>query len=87
MTPTTLLAALLLSACSKQVPPNEPEPSQPASADLVCCESYGFGAMMAKCCESYAWTTADACTVSPEHVGGGKDVVDDALCADAPKPD
>lgn len=74
--------------------PSSGEPSTPASApadpsppasELVCCESFGYGAQMVKCCESYQWTSPDACVVPPNHVGGGKQVVDSQLCAAAPK--
>jgi hypothetical protein len=55
-------------------------PAEPAPAAQVCCESFGYGAQMVKCCETYAWTAADACVVAPGMVGGGKDVVDDSKC-------
>jgi hypothetical protein len=46
----------------------------------VCCESYGFGARMVKCCEKYQWTTAEECVVPEGFVGGGKQVVDGSMC-------
>lgn len=81
------IAALTLAACGgkDQAPTQEPAapadpqpaatPPSEAAADKVCCESFGYGAQMVKCCESYEWTTAAACTVPPGFVGGGKQVV------------
>lgn len=46
----------------------------------VCCESYGFGAGMVKCCESYQWTIPEECVVPDGFVGGGKQIVDDTKC-------
>ena len=68
----TLLA--LVSGCGAK-----PTPPTPSPAAEVCCESFGYGAQMVKCCESYAWTPAEAC-VDPGMPGGGKAIVDDALC-------
>ena len=62
----------LLIGCGK-VPPN-------TESGQVCCESFGYGAMMAKCCESYEWVAPDACTVPDGFVGGGKQVVEDGKC-------
>jgi hypothetical protein len=47
---------------------------------MVCCESFGYGSEMKKCCESYEWTEADECETSEGLVGGGKQIVDDELC-------
>lgn len=65
---------ILLVACGKTTPP------APEASELVCCESYGFGAMMAKCCETYAWTKPTECSVPEGFTGGGKQVVDDGKC-------
>ncbi|HVV84376.1 MAG TPA: hypothetical protein VHE35_15015, partial [Kofleriaceae bacterium] len=54
--------------------------SADGSAKQVCCESFGYGAQMVKCCETYAWTAADACVAPAGLVGGGKDVVSDDKC-------
>jgi hypothetical protein len=87
------IAVLLLAvaaACGKGEPaPQQPAPvaDEPAAATptapegQVCCESFGHGAQMVKCCESYAWTTAEACTVPPGMVGGGKQIVAAEKCA------
>ncbi len=48
--------------------------------ELICCESFGYGAEMVKCCETYEWTTAEECTVPEDFVGGGKAVVEDSYC-------
>jgi hypothetical protein len=50
------------------------------AGDKVCCESFGYGAQMAQCCQTYAWTTADECKVAPGFVGGGKQVVASDKC-------
>ncbi len=49
--------------------------------EKVCCESYGYGDQMVKCCETYEWTTAEECKVPENFVGGGKDIVDRSHCA------
>ena len=87
-----LLVSLVLCACSTPAPAPPPAPVPapapvppptpvPPPAAQVCCESFGFGARMVKCCESYAWTAPEACTVPPDFVGGGKAVVADSMCA------
>jgi len=91
--PLLLGLALALTACgAKAAPAPVAAPSDPATepdgtADetatepaQVCCESFGYGAQMVKCCESYAWTAPDACVVPEGLVGGGKAVVADDLC-------
>jgi hypothetical protein len=95
MTIAMVAAALALASCGKGSGPKEPaapsadpagdggDPDAPAAepgADRVCCESFGYGAGMEKCCESYAWTTAAECTIPPGFVGGGKNVVTDDRC-------
>lgn len=79
----TIGFVLLLAACPKSDPASTPPDAPVDTPAQVCCESFGYGAQMVKCCESYAWTAPDACVVSPELVGGGKAVVDDARCAAA----
>jgi hypothetical protein len=82
------IAAFALAACGgKAKAPAQPPADAPTSdapttapppaeaAAKVCCESFGYGAQMVQCCESYEWTTAEACTVPPGFVGGGKQVV------------
>lgn len=84
---------LSLAACGgKSAPPAPPTPTEteghadtggemPADdTSRVCCESFGYGAQMVKCCESYAWTTAEECTVPEGLVGGGKQVVSGDHC-------
>jgi hypothetical protein len=83
-----LLTTLLLGACAKPGPLPEPAPEPtPAPGPVapegqVCCESFGFGEMMARCCETYEWTAPEACVVPADHVGGGKSVVPNEKCAD-----
>ncbi|MCK4714569.1 MAG: hypothetical protein KAT35_03265, partial [Candidatus Aenigmarchaeota archaeon] len=56
------------------------ESGEEADSELICCESYGLGAMMVKCCESYEWTTTEECNVPEGFVGGGKNIADDSYC-------
>lgn len=82
--------ALLFAACPKgtenPTPPADPpaatDPAAPAAKTegQVCCESFGYGAMMAKCCESYSWTAPGECVVPEGMVGGGRAVVADEKC-------
>ncbi|HPW45489.1 MAG TPA: hypothetical protein PKU96_03865 [bacterium] len=51
-----------------------------SAPDMVCCESYGFGAMMVKCCEEYTWIPRNECAIPEGFVGGGKEIVGDSLC-------
>lgn len=83
------IVAVALAACgtTKTPPGPAPEPTtgpvkpvDTTPAGKVCCESFGYGAQMVKCCEAYAWTTADECKVAPGFVGGGKQVVADEKC-------
>lgn len=94
-TPLVLAATFLLAGCPKEEAPRPSADTTPAAAPAadpaapatdpaapaqVCCESFGYGAQMVKCCESYAWTTPEACTVEEGFVGGGKAVVSDDKC-------
>lgn len=76
-----LAFVLLLAGCPKAEPLVTPEPGPAPVAGQVCCESFGYGAMMVKCCESYAWTAPEACVTPEGFVGGGKAVVADEMCA------
>ncbi len=75
---------LVLGGCPKGADPTTPpagDPAaSPATAGQVCCESFGYGSMMVKCCESYAWTAPAECVVAPDMAGGGMEIVDDAKC-------
>ena len=57
-----------------------PDGTEPVSADHVCCQSFGYGAQMAECCQTYAWTSADECKAPAGFVGGGKRVVANDKC-------
>ncbi len=46
----------------------------------VCCESFGYGSEMKKCCETYSWTLPADCTVPGDWVGGSKQIVADSYC-------
>ncbi|MES2643625.1 MAG: hypothetical protein V4850_29335 [Myxococcota bacterium] len=81
-----LLATPFVAGCPKGAEPASvtaaPDPAPAAAAEeRVCCESFGYGAMMAKCCEAYSWTAPDACVVEDGIVGGGKAIVTDDKCA------
>jgi len=52
--------------------------------EVICCESFGFGAGMKKCCESYEWTLPYECLLPDNLVGGGKQIVDDSFCLGRP---
>ena len=88
------VCALSLGACAKtsdntDAKPTEAAKTEPATSEVVpaaaeakvCCESFGYGSQMVKCCETYNWTTTAECSVEPGFVGGGKAVVGDELCA------
>jgi len=73
-----LLVVVLLVGCSSDVvDPSEVE----EKIDTICCESFGYGSMMVKCCEEYEWTELDECVVEEDFVGGGKQVVSDSYCS------
>jgi hypothetical protein len=48
----------------------------------ICCESYGYGSEMVKCCESYELTTPEECVYPADYVGGGKQIVADSYCGE-----
>jgi predicted small secreted protein len=48
--------------------------------EMVCCETFGYGAMMEKVDSTYAMVSEDECIVPDDFVGGGKNVVDDDFC-------
>ena len=56
--------------------------TEPVSEEMVCCEIYGYGAMMDKVSVKHEWKLPEECTVPVDFVGGGKDIVDDANCGD-----
>lgn len=81
------LAASLFAGCTTQkqeadttVDETEEETQDQKEEGKVCCESFGYGAEMKKCCETYEWTDADKCTTEEGFVGGGKEIVDDSKC-------
>ncbi|MCP4624808.1 MAG: hypothetical protein GY850_14975 [bacterium] len=65
-----------------ETPENCPQDCLPN--ERVCCESFGYGASMEVCCESYEWTTPEECVVPDDFVGGGKKIVSDAFCLGTP---
>ena len=50
------------------------------NTEKVCCETFGYGARMIKCCQSYEMVLKDQCKVEDGMVGGGKQVVDLSFC-------
>jgi hypothetical protein len=91
-----LLTTTFVAGCPKGAAPASVTAAQDRAAEApaaaataegrVCCESFGYGAMMVKCCEAYSWTAPDACVVEDGMVGGGKAIVSDDKCAAAVAP-
>ena len=73
---TMIIFLLLLSInlCSKK---NE---ETKENFPKICCESFGYGSQMKKCCESYEMVPSEQCKVPPKFVGGGKQQVDISFC-------
>lgn len=62
-----------LSYCDfKDIASNDPQE--------VCCRSFGIGADLLECCESYDWEKEEDCSLPDNNDGGGKEVVDDIYC-------
>lgn len=47
---------------------------------IVCCEIFGYGSKMKKCCFKYRWLSKSKCVVPKNFVGGGRRVVKDSFC-------
>ena len=47
---------------------------------MVCCESFGYGVEMKKCCQQYEMMPRNKCRVGAMIDGGGKNVVSNAYC-------
>ena len=47
---------------------------------MVCCESFGYGTKMKKCCESYQMMPPENCQVEEGTAGGGMQIVDNSFC-------
>lgn len=47
---------------------------------LICCESFGYGSRMKKCCESYKMVPAEKCKIPNGIVGGGMIQVHTSFC-------
>lgn len=54
----------------------EPKPKE----KIVCCESFGYGTKMKKCCESYQMMPPENCKVEEGTAGGGMQIVDNSFC-------
>jgi len=65
-----IAAIMLLIGWSVSAPPN-------VNAQ-ICCNTFGYGSLMEKCCHRYAWSAADEC--DKEWKGGGSEIVDDSFC-------
>ena len=70
------LLAIFVAGCAGTVDTSSDQPTE----DKVCCESFGYGAEMKECCQSYEWTTLDNCEAPNKLVGGNERVVDDSYC-------
>lgn len=46
----------------------------------ICCHTFGYGSMMEKVNSEYQLTKKEACAISEDFVGGGKEIVDENLC-------
>lgn len=86
---TLAFLAFTLVGCPKPAEPDaKPTPAAPETPATpttkndgeVCCESFGYGSMMVKCCETYAWTLPAECVLPEGMVGGGREVVADEKC-------
>jgi hypothetical protein len=75
------LLTLVIASCDRlgDFKKDLPAVSSPGDA-RVCCESFGYGSRMVKCCRTYEWSTASRCKTPPELVGGGKAIVADSYC-------
>ena len=69
-----ILFCLATSVCAEKKEENK------TNTEKVCCESFGYGARMIKCCQSYEMVPRDQCKVEDGLVGGGKQVVDLSFC-------
>ena len=69
-----ILFSLATSLCA------EKKEESKTNTEKVCCESFGYGARMIKCCQSYEMVPRDQCKVEDGLVGGGKQVVDLSFC-------
>ena len=75
-----LLTFALLAGCTAQKKEADTTAEEPKEEKRVCCESYGYGSEMKKCCETYEWVEPGQCGAEEGIVGGGKEVVDDSKC-------
>ena len=76
-----LLTSIVIASCDKLADFKKNLPAVSASDDAkVCCESFGYGSRMIKCCETYEWSTAARCKTPSGLVGGGRKIVDDSYC-------
>ncbi|HRG77212.1 MAG TPA: hypothetical protein PLX69_21820 [Leptospiraceae bacterium] len=70
-----ILFCLATSVCAEKK-----EDAKTNNTEKVCCETFGYGARMIKCCQSYEMVSRDQCKVEDGLVGGGKQVVDLSFC-------
>ncbi len=75
------LTILLLFTISTNAFADKKEESKPkAKTKMVCCESFGYGTKMKKCCESYQMMPPENCQVEEGTAGGGMQIVDNSFC-------
>jgi|GEM_PF-1216275 hypothetical protein len=73
------LTILLLFTISTNAFADKKEEPKPKTK-MVCCESFGYGTKMKKCCESYQMMPPENCQVEEGTAGGGMQIVDNSFC-------
>lgn len=76
----TLIILLLFYISTNAFADKKEEPKPKEKIKKVCCESFGYGAKMKKCCESYQMMLPENCQVEEGTAGGGMQIVDDSFC-------
>ncbi len=54
--------------------------TNPPPVGKVCCHTFGYGAFMARCCDTYAWIDQGTCIYPQDYVGGGAEIAPNAYC-------
>jgi hypothetical protein len=72
---TIILFCLAANVCAEKK-----EDTKTNNTEKVCCETFGYGSLMIKCCQTYEMVPKDQCKVEEGLVGGGKQVVDVSFC-------
>ena len=69
-----ILFCLATSVCA------EKKEESKTNTEKVCCESFGYGTKMKKCCESYQMMPPENCQLEDGTAGGGMQIVDNSFC-------